>query len=260
MIDKPTPAGATVATAAPALRGDSQELVVDARQVSKRYVRTWALKAVDLQVRRGELVSLLGPNGSGKSTLLRILMAVTRPTYGEVKLFGVAPKNGGAVRERLGVLPHQSYLYGELTALENLRFAATMYGIHPVRQDLEEALTHVGLAHVADAQVRTFSSGMRKRLALARATLHDPELVFLDEPYGALDVEGIAWVDGFITELRDARKTLVIATHEIGRALALCDRAVSLHAGRVDFDGPTSEYTGAVSGQTVSVGVGAKVR
>jgi heme exporter protein A len=258
MIDNPTPAAAAAPSRASG--GDSAELVVDARQVSKRYVRTWALKAVDLQVRRGELVSLLGPNGSGKSTLLRILMAVTRPTYGEVKLFGVAPKNGGAVRERLGVLPHQSYLYGELTALENLRFAATMYGIHPVKQYLEEALAHVGLAHVADAQVRTFSSGMRKRLALARATLHDPELVFLDEPYGALDVEGIAWVDGFITELRDARKTLVIATHEIGRALALCDRAVSLHGGRVDFDGPTSDYSGAVSGQTVSVEVGAKIR
>jgi heme exporter protein A len=247
------------AGASPAPSG-ADDLVVDARQVSKRYARTWALKAVDLKVARGELVSLLGPNGSGKSTLLRVLTAVTRPTYGEVKIFGLAPKNGQNVRERFGVLPHQSYLYGELTALENLRFAATMYGIQPTKDDLKEALTHVGLAHVAEAQVRTFSSGMRKRLALARATLHDPELVFLDEPYGALDVEGIGWVDGFITELRDARKTLVIATHEIGRALALCDRAVSLHGGRVDFDGPTSEYTGTVSGQTVSVEVGAKNR
>jgi ABC-type multidrug transport system ATPase subunit len=254
MNNKPSPAGAA------ASRNDPDELVVDARQVSKRYVRTWALKAVDLQVRRGELVSLLGPNGSGKSTLLRILMAVTRPTYGEVKLFGVSPKDGGNVRERLGVLPHQSYLYDELTAQENLRFAATMYGIHPDRKDFAEALAHVGLAHVADAQVRTFSSGMRKRLALARATLHDPELVFLDEPYGALDVEGIAWVDSFIKELRDARKTLVIATHEIGRALALCDRAVSLHGGRVDFDGPTSQYAGSVSGQTASVEVGTRSR
>ena len=234
MNDKPNPAGAA------ASRNDPDELVVDARQVSKRYVRTWALKAVDLQVRRGELV--------------------TRPTYGEVKLFGLSPKNGGNVRERLGVLPHQSYLYDELTAQENLRFAATMYGIHPDSKDFAEALAHVGLAHVADAQVRTFSSGMRKRLALARATLHDPELVFLDEPYGALDVEGINWVDSFIKELRDARKTLVIATHEIGRALALCDRAVSLHGGRVDFDGPTSQYAGVVSGQTGSIEVGARSR
>jgi len=254
MNDKANPVGAT------ASGGDSEERVVDARQVSKRYVRTWALKAVDLQVRRGELVSLLGPNGSGKSTLLRILTAVTRPTYGEVKLFGVPPKNGGAVRERLGVLPHQSYLYDELTALENLRFAATMYGIHPAKQDFAQALAHVGLAHVADAQVRTFSSGMRKRLALARATLHDPELVLLDEPYGALDVEGIGWVDAFITELRDEGKTLVIATHEIGRALALCDRAVALRGGRVEFDGPTADYRGAVAGQTEAVQVGTRGR
>jgi ABC-type multidrug transport system ATPase subunit len=96
---------------------------------------------------------------------------------------------------------------------------------------------------------------MRKRLALARATLHDPELVLLDEPYGALDVEGIGWVDRFVGELREAGKTLVIATHEIGRALALCDRAVSLRSGRVIFDGPTSEYEGAVAGTTESVRV-----
>jgi ABC-type multidrug transport system ATPase subunit len=242
---------------APAAAGpgeaDGPGPVVDARKVSKRYARTWALKGVDLEVARGELVSLLGPNGSGKSTLLRILTAVTRPTYGEVRIFGTRPKDGSSARERMGVLPHQSYLYGELTAIENLRFAATMYGMRPVRDHLVEALAHVGLRHVADSQVRTYSSGMRKRLALARATLHDPELVLLDEPYGALDVEGIGWVDSFIGELRDAKKTLVIATHEIGRALSLCDRAVSLRGGRVIFDGPTSDYEGAISGATEAV-------
>jgi heme exporter protein A len=237
---------------------DFAELVVDARQVSKRYARTWALKAVDLKVGRGELVSLLGPNGSGKSTLIRVLTASTRPTYGEVHIFGAPPKNGQNVRERMGVLPHQSFLYDELTALENLRFAATMYGIRAAKDDMMEALGHVGLARVADAQVRTYSSGMRKRLALVRATLHDPELVILDEPYGALDVEGIGWVDRFIDELRDAKKTLVIATHEVGRALALCDRAVQLRGGRVMFDGPTDEYEGAVSGATEAVGLEAE--
>lgn len=229
--------------------------VVDARQVSKRYVRTWALKAVDLEVQQGELVALLGPNGSGKTTLLRVITAVTRPTYGQVKVFGATAKNGDEVRRHLGVLPHQTYLYGELTGLENLRFAATMYGIHTAQDDLIEALDHVGLAQVADAQVRTYSSGMRKRLALARATLHDPEFVLLDEPYGALDVEGIEWVDRFINELREAKKTLLIATHEIGRALALCDRAVVLRGGRIEFDGPTAAYKGSVSGASEAVGL-----
>lgn len=247
MPDTARPAGAD--------GGADSALVVDARQVSKRYARTWALKAVDLQVRRGELVSLLGPNGSGKTTLLRVLTSATRPTYGTVRVFGVSPKNGDGVRGRLGVLPPQTYLYGELTGLENLRFAAVMYGLKPKKPELMKALEHVGLAHAADAQLRTYSSGMRKRLALARATLHDPELVFLDEPYGALDVAGIEWVDRFIDDLRAERKTLVIATHEVGRALSLCDRAVSLRSGRVEFDGPTSEYRGAVSGATDSVGV-----
>jgi ABC-type multidrug transport system ATPase subunit len=235
--------------------GTGPRIVVEAREVSKRYARNWALKAVDLRIEQGELVSLLGPNGSGKSTLLRVLTGVTRPTYGSVELLGAAPKNANGMRQHLGVLPPQSYLYGELTALENLSFAAVMYGLEARDEQLIEALAHVGLKQVADRQVRTFSSGMRKRLALARATLHDPELVLLDEPYGALDVEGIGWVDRFVGELREAGKTLVIATHEIGRALALCDRAVSLRSGRVIFDGPTSEYEGAVAGTTESVRV-----
>jgi ABC-type multidrug transport system ATPase subunit len=105
--------------------------------------------------------------------------------------------------------------------------------------------------------VRTYSSGMRKRLALARATLHDPELVLLDEPYGALDVEGIEWVDRFVRELAEQKKTALIATHEIGRALSLCGRAVQLRGGRVAFDGATSEYEGAMAGDTDSVTLGA---
>lgn len=234
--------------------------VVVARGVTKRYARTWALKGVDLHVDRGELVSLLGPNGSGKSTLLRILTSATRPTTGDVRVFGAEPKSGGdEVRKRFGVLPASSYLYGELTGLENLRFAATMYGMKASKDVLLAALAHVGLSQAADFQVRTYSSGMSKRLALARATLHDPELILLDEPYGALDVEGIEWVDRFIRELREQGKTLVIATHEVGRALALCDRAVALRSGRVEFDGDTREYSGAVSGATHEVGIkGAK--
>ena len=240
------------AAASGASRHGFESAAIDAREVSKRYARTWALKAVTFSVGRGELVSLLGPNGSGKSTLLRVVSSVTRPTYGEVSVFGASPRRSD-FRRRVGVLPAQSYLYGELTALENLRFAAVMYGLDGDVDGLHEALAHVGLPHVANEQVRTFSSGMRKRLALARATLHDPELVLLDEPYGALDVEGIEWVDRFVSGLREHGKTALIATHEIGRALALCDRAVALRGGRVVFDGPTSDYEGAIAGATESV-------
>lgn len=247
-----TPEGASAPVSA-----RPEPTAIEARDVSKRYARTWALRRVSLTVARGELVALLGPNGSGKSTLLRVITSITRPTYGEVKVFGASPRDGDEVRRRMGVLPPQSYLYGELTAFENLRFASVMYGLDGARDTLHEALANVGLAHVADEQVRTFSSGMRKRLALARATLHDPELVLLDEPYGALDVEGIEWVDRFTAGLREHGKTAVIATHEIGRALALCDRAVVLRGGRVVFEGPTSEYGGAVSGETEAVGLGA---
>ncbi len=216
--------------------------VVDARQISKRYQRTWALRKVNLRVEAGTLVCLLGPNGSGKSTLLRIIAMTTRPTLGKLEVFGATPRERSVILSRLGVLSNRPYVYDELTARENLRFASSMYDAGLNDDALLAALASVGLERVADAAVRTFSSGMRKRLSLARATLHDPDLVLLDEPYGALDVEGIAWVDRFVHGLRAANKTAIIATHETGRARELCDFALGLRAGRVIYDGPASDY------------------
>ena len=216
--------------------------VVEARQITKRYGRTWALKRVDMTVARGELVCLLGPNGSGKSTLLRVISTATRPTFGTLRVLGRNNRARGDIVSRLGVLAPSTYLYGELTARENLRFAASMYGISVDGEGLEAAMASVGLAHVADEEVRTFSSGMRKRLSLARATLHDPDLVLLDEPYAALDVEGVAWVDRFVDRLRSSRKTALIATHKHARAGDICDRAVGLVKGRVVYDGPVEDY------------------
>lgn len=221
---------------------DTNAPAVDARQLSKRYGRTWALRRVDLRVERGELLCLLGPNGSGKTTLLRILSTLTRPTFGAFSILGEPARSRSAILPRIGVLADQAYMYGELTARENLRFAGVMYGLDLDEDSLLEALAGVGLAKVAGREIRTFSSGMRKRLSLARATLHDPELVLMDEPYGALDVEGMAWVDRFVTELRAANRAAIIATHEVDRAKRLCDRALRLDAGRVTYAGPIDGY------------------
>ncbi len=219
--------------------------VVEARKITKRYGRTWALRGVDMTVRRGELVGLLGPNGSGKSTLLRIISTASRPTRGKLLVFGENSQARASIVARLGVLAPRTYLYDELTALENLRFAAVMYGLTSEEAPLFEALETVGLAHVADREVRTFSSGMRKRVSLARATLHDPDLLLLDEPFAALDVEGAEWVHRFVEGLRDSNKTAIIATHAHSRARQLCDRAVELVEGRVSYDGPAASYDAA---------------
>jgi len=144
----------------------------------------------------------------------------------------------GPVRARIGVLAHASGLYGELSALENLHFAARMYGLSLTDQTLLGRLTQAGLRHAADARVRTFSQGMLQRLALMRATLHDPDLVLLDEPYTALDADGLALVDRFLMDLRAAGKTAVVATHLVERSLRHCDRAMVLSAGRAIYDGP----------------------
>jgi len=193
-------------------------------------------------VATGEAVALLGPNGSGKSTLLRILATAARPTGGDVRVFGISGRDGDAVRRRVGLLSDRPPLYDELTALENLKFAAAMYGLSVTEDGLRQALAAVGLRHAASARVRTFSLGMAQRLALARAMLPDPDLLLLDEPYNALDAEGLRLVDELLARLRYAGKTTILATHHIAQALAQCNRVVALRAGRVAFDGPAAGF------------------
>ena len=210
--------------------------------LAKRYGHTWALRGINLTVAAGEAVALLGPNGSGKSTLLRILVTATRPTFGEVRVCGVPSSEGDVVRRHVGLLSDRPPLYNELTALENLKFAAAMYGLRVTDDDLRGALAEVGLSRAAGARVGTFSQGMAQRLSVARAALHNPDLVLLDEPYNALDAEGLRLVDQLLARVRAAGKTAILATHHIAKGLALCDRVIALRGGRLVFDGPTAGF------------------
>jgi len=158
-------------------------------------------------------------------------------------VFGVSSNaDGDAVRRRVGLLSDRPPLYDELTAVENLAFAAAMYGLRVLDDRLRAALATVGLAPVADARVRTFSQGMAQRLALARAMLQDPDVVLLDEPYNALDVEGLKLVDDLLARLRATGKTAILATHHIAKGLAQCDRVIALRGGRLTYDGPTASF------------------
>ena len=210
--------------------------------LAKRYGHTWALRGIDFSVAAGEAIALLGPNGSGKSTLLRILSTAARPTLGEVRVYGVASSEADAVRRLVGVLSDRPPLYNELTALENLKFAAVMYGLRASEDALRSVLADVGLARAAAARVGTFSQGMAQRLSLARAALQDPDLVLLDEPYNALDAEGLRLVDQLLARVRAAGKTAILATHHVAKGLALCDRVIALRGGRLAFDGTTARF------------------
>lgn len=222
---------------------------VSASGVGKRFGYTWALRDVDLEVRSGELLALMGPNGAGKSTLLRVLATLLKPTRGEARVFGErVDADANAVRERTSFLAPEGFLYGDLTAMENLRFAARMYGLEEWRDPAARVLERVGLQRSADVRVDGFSSGMYKRLALARLLLQAGDLVLLDEPYASLDAEGIDLVDRLVEEMQGEGKTVLLASHQWGRALHLSDRVVVLEGGRIAWTGTPREAESRLPG------------
>lgn len=200
------------------------------------------LRGVDLSVERGAFVALLGPNGSGKTTLLRILAALSKPTAGRVTIGGWAlPQEAAAVRAQLGVVAHQPLLYDELTAAENLRFYARLYGIpaevQPAR--IEAVLARVGLAARANDVVRTFSRGMQQRLAIGRAILHEPHVLLFDEPYTGLDQDAAAMLDALLSGIAQEGHTIVMTSHDLPRARALSTHVAILSRGKIGHFGPS---------------------
>jgi heme exporter protein A len=199
--------------------------------VSKRYGRTWALARLSYALPTGESLLLTGHNGSGKTTLLRLLATVLRPTTGRVLLFGKnAVAERDALRPRVALLGHSSFLYEDLTARENCALLARLLG-RPVRES-DGLLEQLGLGYRADQAVRTFSAGMKKRLAIVRLLLKRPALALLDEPFGELDPEGIVEMEGHIRALSRGGTTVVLATHQVEHGRSLCTARLHLSHGR----------------------------
>jgi heme exporter protein A len=211
--------------------------VVDAERLGKAYGRSIVLRDLTLSVAAGESVAIFGPNGAGKSTTLRLLAGLTAPTSGSLRLLG-ADGTSADVRRRVGLVAHQSFLYPDLTARENLLFYARMYGLDDAAGRVDAWLERVVLVDVGDRPVRLFSRGMEQRLALARALIHDPELVLLDEPWSGLDAAAADWLGELLLELRDRGRTIVLATHDFERGLAVATRVLIVHRGSVAWDAP----------------------
>jgi len=206
--------------------------MIEVKKLVKRFGLKTVLRGLDFTVQPGEFVALLGPNGAGKTTFLRILASLSRPSMGSVDIAGYSlPKQAAAVRARLGVVSHLPLLYPDLTADENLRFYARMYGIQNADARITEVLEMIGLEARRRDLVRTFSRGMQQRLAIGRAVLHDPDVMLFDEPYTGLDQDASSMLDGVLQTVAGQGRTVVMSSHDLARAEDLATRFDILSRG-----------------------------
>lgn len=211
--------------------------MIEIRDLARSFGPRMALARVNLAVAAGECVTVVGPNGAGKTTLLRILATLTRPTSGTVRIAGLdAVRAGTEVRRKIGFLSHRTLLYDDLTAEQNLDFYARLYDLGGSPARIAALLERVGLATRRHDLVRTFSRGMQQRLALARAVLHRPQVLLLDEPYVGLDPEATLALSGMLIELAGEGSTILLTTHDLEQGLSVGRRVLVLAQGRVVYD------------------------
>lgn len=214
--------------------------------LTKAFGLRTALSRVTLQVAAGEFVALVGPNGAGKTTLLRLLATLSRPTSGTLTIAGLDPaKAGEAIRRQIGFLSHRTLLYDDLTAEQNLRFYARLYEVPAAPTRIAALLEQVNLTARRHDLVRTYSRGMQQRLALARAVLHRPALLLLDEPYTGLDPQATTTLTALLRELAGEGCTIVMTSHDLAQGLALARRVIALRQGQVVLDAPTATTSAA---------------
>jgi heme exporter protein A len=210
------------------------ECAIETHDLTKRYGYRQVLSGVDLCVKLGEFLVLFGPNGAGKSTLIRILSTLMKPSSGTAKVAGYdIADEADRVRANIGLIGHSSYLYEDLTAVENLRFYLRMHAVDAIEYRIAEALKVTGLERAMSNRVRTFSTGMKKRLCVAKIVAHPPRVLFLDEPYSGLDEDGIRMLNRFLLTLKTEGCTVFMATHHREQGLATGDRALYLDGGKL---------------------------
>ena len=216
-----TPSGQPATTKAAA--------AVSLQDIVKFYGRFVALRHVSAQFEAGKLYVVLGDNGAGKSTLLRIMTGLLKPSSGEVTLFGQSPEE---VAQRFGYMGHAPLLYDELTGVENLNYFAGLYGISDGAK-IREAIRTVGLDPDLDRRVGNYSQGMRQRMSLARSVIHDPEVLFLDEPFSNVDIKSAHDMARLLGTMRNAGRTLFVVTHQPAVLAAVADEYIVMNSGQI---------------------------
>ncbi len=210
---------------------------IQAEGLKKSFGNFDALCGVDLHVKRGEFMTLFGPNGAGKTTLIKLLATLTSPTSGTLSVYGYdVRKDVNNIRSAVGVISHDPYLYDNLSAFENIKFFGTLYGLDDVDNRARSVIKQVGLERRMNDLVRTFSRGMKQRLTVARAIVHEPKILLLDEPYTGLDQHGAQRFGEMLSDLKSHRRTILMTTHNIDEGLDLSDRIGILAKGKIVLD------------------------
>ena len=215
--------------------------MIEVTKLTKSFGPTGVLRGLDLEAPSGKALVLLGPNGAGKTTLLRILATLTRPDSGAITIHGIdVTKQGELVRQSIGVVMHSPMLYGDLTVQENLVFFARMFRMAEPAQRIRDLLERVEMDRKSGSRLRHLSHGQQKRVALARALLHSPRTLLLDEPESGLDQRAVAILSGIVNEFRSPGRSVVMTTHRLELGLELADAVAVLDRGRVMLNEPAS--------------------
>lgn len=220
------------------MQSPAEPFLLDARDLERRFGTARALRGVSLRAAPGDCHLVVGPNGAGKSTLLRLLAGLARPSAGTIHVDGLSLKEAPRLRRRIGLLSHQSLLYDDLSAVENLRFTARLYGLSDGEGTARARLRELGLGERGDEPLRRLSRGMVQRVALARALLHQPALLLLDEPFTGLDPDSIEQVSGLLEAERRAGRGLVLVSHDVHESWRLATHVHLLIRGAWALSGP----------------------
>ncbi|MDP4169962.1 MAG: heme ABC exporter ATP-binding protein CcmA [Bacillota bacterium] len=211
--------------------------MIEIKKLTKQADNKLILRGIDLSIKKGETVAILGPNGAGKSTLLKVLATLIKPSSGHVTINGYdLRKNQMKIKKMMGYLPHSSLLYDHYSPLENLVFFGNVYGIKNVEQKCIDLVREVGLSFFLHEPVKNFSRGMIQRIAIARAIIHEPPLLLLDEPHTGLDQGAINILNNVILSMKEKGTTTLMVTHDFKQATELCDRIIIIKNGKIVDD------------------------
>ena len=211
--------------------------MIEIKKLTKQADNKLILRGIDLSITQGETVAILGPNGAGKSTLLKVLATLIKPTSGLVKINGLdLKKDHIEVKKMFGYLPHSSLLYDHYTPIENLVFFGNLYGVKNVEDRARKLVNEVGLSFFINEPVKNFSRGMIQRIAIARAIIHEPKIMLLDEPHTGLDQGAISILNNVVLSMKQKGCTTLMVTHDFKQAAEICDRIIIVKNGKIADD------------------------